>query len=111
MNTAISDIVIDTMVNADFAGALERRFHRRGAVFQMAHDVLDHDDRVVDHEAHRDRQRHQREIVQAVAQLIEYGERSDQRQRHRYRRNDGRPEFAQEDENHHHDQRIRSAAM
>ena len=34
----------------------------------MAHDVLQHDDGVVDDEADRDRQRHQREVVEAVAE-------------------------------------------
>ncbi len=53
---------------ADLTGALERRLERAVALFEVAHDVLDHDDRVVDHEADRDRQRHQRDVVEAVAE-------------------------------------------
>ena len=35
------------------------------AELAVAGDVLDHDDGVIDHETRRDRQRHQREIVEA----------------------------------------------
>ena len=90
---------------ADLARALERRLERRCAVLHMPHDVLDHDDGIVDHEADRDRQRHQRQVVQAVAELVEHREGADQRQRHGDGRNDGRPEIAQEQEDHHDDQR------
>ena len=53
---------------ADLAGALQRRLERPLALLEVAHDVLDHHDRVVDDEADRDRQPHQREVVEAVAQ-------------------------------------------
>ena len=104
MKTAISDSVMETMVKPISLGALERGLHRAEALFEMAHDVLDHDDGVVDHEADGDRQRHERQIVEAVAEHIEHREGADQRQRHRDRRNDGRPEIAQEQEDDHHDQ-------
>ena len=42
----------------DFPG--KRGFERRLPVLDMAHDVLDHHDHVVDDEARADRQRHQR---------------------------------------------------
>ncbi len=71
----------------------------------MPHDVLDNDDSVVDHEADGDRQSHQREVVEAVAQFVEHRERTDQRERHGDGRNDGRPEIAQEQENYHDHQR------
>ena len=73
----------------------------------MPHDVLDLDDGVVDHEADRDRQGHQREIVEAVAQLVQHRESTDQRQRHGDRRNNRRPEITKEYEDHHDDQRNR----
>ena len=73
----------------------------------MADDVLDHDHRVVDHEADGDRQRHQRQIVEAVAEHVEDREGPDQRQRHCDRGNDGGPEIPQEQEDHHHHQRDR----
>ena len=65
---------------ADFAGSLERRRHRRLAHFEIARDVLDHHDGVVDDEAGRDGERHQREIVEAVTQHVHHGEGADQRQ-------------------------------
>ena len=48
--------------------------------------------------------RHQRKIVEAVAELVEHREGADQRKRHGDGRNDGRPEITQEYENHHHHQ-------
>ncbi len=43
----------------DFAGALERGCHRTFALLDIACDVFQHDDGVVDDEAHGNRQRHQ----------------------------------------------------
>ena len=107
MNTAISDSVIETMVKPISPAPFSAASNGASAFLHVAHDVLDHDDGVVDHEADRDRQRHQREIVEAVAELVEHGEGADQRQRHGDGRNDGGPEIAQEDEDHHHHQRDR----
>src|ERR1700674_2319707 len=70
----------------------------------MPHDVLDHDDGVVDDEADRDRQSHQREVTETVAEFVQYSEGTDQRQRYGDGRNNGGPEIAQEYEDHHHDQ-------
>ena len=56
MKTAISDKRQRDHGEADFAGAVEGGLHRLLALFEMAHDVLDHDDRVVDDEAGADRQ-------------------------------------------------------
>jgi hypothetical protein len=69
----------------------------------VAGDVLDHDDGVVHDEPGRDRQRHQREVVEAVAQHQHHAERRDQRQRHRDAGDDRRPQRAQEqvDDRHH----------
>ena len=86
MNTAISESVIETMVKPISPAPLSAASIGDSAVLEMAHDVLDHDDGIVDHEADRDRQRHQREVVEAVAQLIEHREGADQRQRHGDRR-------------------------
>ena len=90
---------------ADFRRALERGLHRRIAHFDVAGDVFDHHDRVVHDETGRNRQRHQRKVVEAVAEQVHHGERADQRKRHRDARNDGGREAAQEQEDHHHDQR------
>jgi len=62
-------------------------------------------DRVVHHEARRNRQRHQRQIVQTVAQQVHHAERADQRQRHRDARNDRRRDAAHEQEHDHHHER------
>ena len=50
----------------DFTRALDRGVHRRLALLEMARDVLDHHDRIVDDEAGRHCQRHQREVVEAA---------------------------------------------
>ena len=57
----------------------------------VAFDVLDHDDGVVDHEAHRDGERHQRNIVDRKSEEPHHDRRADERQRHGdARRNDRR---------------------
>ena len=92
---------------ADLAGPLHRRVVRREALLHMPHDVLDLDDGVVDHETDRDRQGHQREVVETVAHFVEHREGADQRQRHGDGRDNGRPETTQEYEDHHDDERNR----
>ena len=59
---------------ADLLGALQRRLQGLLALLDVAGNVLDHDDRVVHDEPGRNRERHQREVVQAVAQDIHDGE-------------------------------------
>ena len=107
MKTAISDRVIETMVKPISPAPLSAACIGRQALFQVAHDVLDDDDGVVDDEADRDGQGHQRQIVEAVAEHVEHGEGADQRQRHGDGRDDRRPEIAQEQEDHHDHQRHR----
>ena len=92
---------------ADLAGPLHRRIVRRHAIFYMACNVLDLDDGVVDHKSNRDRQGHQRKIVETVPHSVEHREGADQRQRHGDGRDYGRPEITQEYEDHHHYQRDR----
>jgi hypothetical protein len=82
---------------ADLFRALDRRFVRRLAFFEVAHDVLRHDDRVVDDEAGRDRQRHQREVVEAVVEQPHRTERPDQRDRHGDAGDGGGPRRAEKD--------------
>src|SRR5882762_9532346 len=92
---------------ADLAGPLHRRIVRRHAILYMACNVLDLDDGVVDHESDRDRQGHQREVVQTKPHSVEHREGADQRQRNGDGRDYGRPEITQEYEDHHHHQRDR----
>ena len=102
MNTAISETADRQHREADLARAVERRLERRLAVLDVAINVLHHHDGVVDHEADRDRERHQRQIVEAEIEQIHRGERAEQRQRHRDARNERRPEIAQEQQNDQH---------
>ena len=67
MNTAISDTVSEITVKPISLAPLSDGLHRGLAVLHVADDVLDHHDGVVDHEAGADRQRHQRQIVEAEA--------------------------------------------
>ena len=83
---------------ADLARAGERRLERRHAILDVTIDVLHHHDGVVDDEAHRDGERHQREIVEAEAGQIHDRGGAEQRQRHDQARYDGDAQIAQEQE-------------
>ena len=50
---------------------------------EVAHDVLAHDDRVVDQQADAQRQRHQRQEVEREAERVQRDERRDDRDRQR----------------------------
>jgi hypothetical protein len=89
---------------ADLSGALDRRLARAHPLLDMAIDVLQHDDGVVDDEADRDGEAHQREIVDAEAEHVHHRESADQGERHGDAGNDRRPEIAQEEEDHHDDE-------
>ncbi len=89
---------------ADLLRAFERRLERRLAFLDVARDVFDHHDRVVDDEAGGDRERHQRQVVETVAEEIHDAEGADQRQRHRQAGDDGGAQRAEEQEDHRHDQ-------
>ena len=90
---------------ADLPRALEGRLQRRVARLDVAGDVLDHDHRVVDHEARGDGEGHQREVVQAEAQRVHDGEGADDRDGHGHARDEGGGGAAQEqeDDEHHED--------
>ena len=81
MNTATSDSVIETMVKPISREPFERRVERLHPLFDVADDVLQHHDGVVDDEADRQRQRQQRDIVDRVAEHVHRRERADQRDR------------------------------
>ncbi|MNL70818.1 hypothetical protein D3C87_1958750 [compost metagenome] len=73
----------------------------------MPHDVFEHHDRVVDHEADGKRQPQKRDIVDTVAEQVHGPKRGDQRQRHGKRRHDRRRNTPEEQIDHQHDQRDR----
>src|SRR5665213_344999 len=89
---------------ADFLRAFERCLHWRLAHFHVAHDIFEHDNRVVHHKAHAKRQRHERKIVEAVIEQRHDGERADDAHRQRQAGNDGGGQIAQKNKNHQHDE-------
>ena len=67
---------------------VQRRDKWMIAILDIAKDVLDHNNRVVHHEARGDRQSHQREIVEAETRQIHHGEGAKQGKRQRHARDD-----------------------
>src|SRR5579863_2645853 len=61
---------------SDFLRAIHGRFHHAFAFFHVADNVFQHDDGVVHDEAHRKRQRHQRQVIQRIIQQVHHGERA-----------------------------------
>ena len=88
----------------DLPCPLQRRFHRIFAILDVSGDILDHDDGVVDDEACADRQRHQRQVVEAEAGKPHHAECRDQRERQCHRRDDGCRDRPQEHEDDQDDQ-------
>ena len=87
---------------ADLARAGEGGFQRRNAVLDVAVDVLHHDDGVVDDEADRDGQRHQRKIVEAESEQVHGRGGAEQRERHDDARDQRHAQIAQEQQDHQH---------
>ncbi len=83
---------------ADLAGTFEGGVERPVALLDVAHDVLDHDNGVIDDKADRYRQRHQRDVVETVADNVHDPECREQRQWHGHARDHGRPQRPQEQE-------------
>ena len=75
----------------------------------VALDVLDHDDGVVDHDADRQHQAEQRQIVEREAERRHEEEGADQRHRNGDQRDDRRAPGLQEQHDHQHDQDDRLA--
>ena len=67
MNTAISDRLIDRIVKPISPAPLMAASSGTQSFLDMALDVFQHDDGVVDDEADRDAEPHQRQIVDAEA--------------------------------------------
>ena len=104
MNTAISDSVSEMTVKPISRAPRSAASSGDLAVLDVAHDVLDHDDGVVDHEAGADGQRHQRQVVEREAAEPHHAEGRDQRQRQRHAGDDGGADGAQEHQHHQHHQ-------
>src|SRR5207248_10799014 len=67
---------------ADLARAEQRGLAARHAGLDMTSDVFQNDDRIVDDKAGRDRQRHQRQVIEAVPQQVHRPESPNQRYRY-----------------------------
>ena len=83
---------------------MQCRPHPRHAGLDVSCDVFEHDDRIIDDKAGRDRQRHERQIVEAVAQQIHHPEGADQRDRYRDTRDQGGAKTAQAGEDNQNDE-------
>ena len=66
---------------ADLTCPSESGFQRCEPLLQMTNDVFDHDDGVIHHEADGDRERHERDIVEAELEKIHHPERACQGER------------------------------
>ena len=84
------------------ARAEQRRVIRRASLADVALDVLDHDDRVVDDQTDRQHDRQQGQQIQREAEDLHQEHAADQRHRDRDHRHQGGAERAQEQEDHHH---------
>ena len=84
ISTATSDTLIDTMVKPISLAPLNAAASGLSPVLDIARDVLQHHDGVVDDEADGDRQRHQRQIVEGIAERPHQRAGAEQRQRHRH---------------------------
>ena len=93
---------------ADLVGAVARGVGVALAQRQVAHDVLAHDDGVVDQQADAQRQRHQRQEVEREAEGVQRDEGGDHRDRQREAGDDRAAPAVQEQE---HDQHGEQAAL
>ena len=92
---------------ADLLRADQRRLERLHAALDVAADVLQHDDGVVDDEPGGDGQRHQRQVVEAEPAQEHHRQRAGQRHHDRDRRHHRRAPAAEEDADHGDDQQCR----
>src|ERR1700745_3860929 len=88
--------------------AFQRGLKRWLALLNEAHDVFDYDNRIIDNESGRNRQRHEREVIEAVTAQPHHAEGARERERNRNTGDERRPEPAQEEKHHHHDERHRN---
>ena len=85
---------------ADFPRPFHRRVHHALAQLHVPHDVFEHHDRIVNDEANRKRQGHQRQIVDRVIQLIHHRKRTHDGHGQRDTWNQSRGDIAQKEKDH-----------
>ena len=83
---------------ADLARAQEGRLQAPHPVLHVPHDVLQHHDGVVHHEAHGEGEGHEREVVDGVAEHLHRRECPHDREGQREARDDGGRDVPQEEE-------------
>ena len=88
----------------NLAGAIHGCLERPFTLLHVADDVLEHDDGVVHHESDGQGERHQGEIVEAVAQQVHHRKGPDDGHGQSEGRDDGGGNVSQENEDHHDDQ-------
>ena len=91
----------DERRHADLAGADDDRVLERLAEMQMALDVLDRHDRLVDQDADRERQAAERHQVERLAEHLQHQDRGQDRERNRQRDDQRRAPVAEEEQHHH----------
>ncbi len=91
----------------DLLHRLVGRLARRETLGDVALDVLDDHDRVVDHDADGEHQPEQAERIDGKTEEVEERERADDRHRHRHQRNDRGAPGLQEQDDDEHDERGR----
>ena len=91
----------------DLAHRLVGRLARREPLLDVALDILDHDDRVVDDDADRQHEAEQAERVDREAEEIHHREGADDRDRHGDQRDDRGAPGLQEEDDDEHDERDR----
>ena len=94
-NTATSERLMESTVKPTSFAPSNAASTGAHSLFEIARDVFNDHDGIVHHEASRNRQRHQRKIVHAVAEEIHHAKRADQRHRHDDGGNQGRAWVAQ----------------
>ena len=95
---ATRDRVIEMMVKPTSCAPSRGRLHAALAHFHMADDIFQHDDGVIHHETDRQGQRHQRHIIEAVAEQVHNGKGADDRHRQGHAGNDRGGDIADEEE-------------
>ena len=71
---------------------------------KTTHDILDIDDRVIDHDADRYSKTTERHCVERDAEALQHDRRSEKLERDRGARNRGRPQVEQKKKQHHDDE-------
>ena len=103
MKTATREKLMESTVKPISFEPMQSRPPGGDPLLHVAGDVLQDDDRVVDHEPRRDGQRHEGEVVQVVAEKVHDAEGADQGDGDRHGRDDrsaGAPQEGEDDEDH-----------